>query len=98
MKTNDIKKGTRILLRNGWEAVLIDNKKGTIRDAEVYGDFTECGSIYAHDILARMPTKTENEESLIPVNNFITYNGKLWIRDIELTPAQIKCQEMVNCF
>jgi hypothetical protein len=53
MFTNDLKKGTRILLRIGWEADLIDNKKGTIRVARVYGIEDECGSIYAHDIVAR---------------------------------------------
>ena len=51
VKTNDIKKGTRIKLANGWEAVMYDNKKGTIRMAEVFGTYTEIGSIYAHDIV-----------------------------------------------
>lgn len=50
MKTNDMKKGTRIVLRNGWEATLEDNRKGTIRMATVEGNYTETGSIYAHDI------------------------------------------------
>jgi hypothetical protein len=48
--TNDLKKGTQILLSNGWGAILYDNKKGNIRLAEVDGDFKEIGSIYAHDI------------------------------------------------
>ena len=52
MKTNDLKKGARILLRNGWEADVWDNKKGNTRVCNVYGDFTEPGSIYAHDIVA----------------------------------------------
>ena len=89
MKTNELKKGTRILLRNGWEADLIDNKKGTIRDATVYGDFTESGSIYAHDILARKPMDAEPVE-LLPK---ILFNGTVWIKDIELTPAQVQCRE-----
>lgn len=50
MFTNDLKKGTRILLRNGWYATLEDNKKGNIRMATVEGIYTEMGSIYAHDI------------------------------------------------
>jgi len=50
-KTNDLKKGTRIKLRNGWEADLVDNRKGNIRDAKVYGTFTEIGSIYSHDMV-----------------------------------------------
>jgi hypothetical protein len=89
MKTNDLKKGTRILLRNGWEAVLVDNLKGTIRYAEVFGDYTETGSIYAHDIIARKPLDAE------PVSDLpkILYNGTVWIKDIEYTPAQIQCRE-----
>lgn len=51
MKTNDLKKGIRVLLRNGWEATMMDNLRGNTRMAEVYGLFTECGSVYAHDIM-----------------------------------------------
>jgi len=51
MLTNDIKKGTRIQLRNGWYATMADNKRGNIRMAEVEGIVTEIGSIYAHDII-----------------------------------------------
>lgn len=50
MKTNDIKKGMRVVLRNGWEATIEDNKRGNIRMATVEGFYTEMGSIYAHDI------------------------------------------------
>lgn len=52
MKTNDIKKGVRIKLRNGWEADMADNMKGNTRMAKVYGTYTEIGSVYAHDILS----------------------------------------------
>lgn len=52
MKTNDLKKGTRILLDNGWKATIEDNKRGNIRMATVEGIFTEIGSVYAHDIVA----------------------------------------------
>ena len=50
--TNEIKKGDRILQANGWFGTMYDNKKGTIRMAEVEGLFTEIGSVYAHDIIA----------------------------------------------
>lgn len=50
MKTNDIKKGMRIQLKNGWFATMADNRKGNIRYAEVEGFFTELGSIYSADI------------------------------------------------
>jgi hypothetical protein len=48
--TNELKKGTRVKLRNGWLATLEDSKKGNIRLATVEGVYTEMGSIYAHDI------------------------------------------------
>jgi len=52
MKTNELKKGTEVKLRNGWKAELMDNMKGNTRIAKVYGTFTECGSIYSHDIIS----------------------------------------------
>lgn len=55
MKTNDLKKGTEIRLRNGFRAELQDNKKGNIRFAMVYGAeagfYDELGSVYSHDIV-----------------------------------------------
>ena len=51
MKTNELKKGDRVRLRNGWYATLADNKKGNIRCATVEGYETETGDIYAHDIV-----------------------------------------------
>jgi len=50
IKTNDLKKGTPITLRNGWAAIIMDNLKGVTRLAEVDGLYKEIGSIYAHDI------------------------------------------------
>jgi len=54
MTTNELKKGVRVLLRNGWEATLADNRKGNTRLATVYGYFTEMGSVYSHDIVSYM--------------------------------------------
>lgn len=51
VRANDLKKGSRVLLRNGWEADLIDNGRGNTRTAKVYGDYTEIGSVYTKDIL-----------------------------------------------
>lgn len=58
IKTNDLKKGTRVKLSNGWFATLADNKRGNIRLAEVEGFYTEIGSVYAHDITLAL---VENE-------------------------------------
>jgi len=52
MKTNDLKKGTRIRLANGWYATLTDNGKGNIREAEVEGFVKEIGTVYSHDIVS----------------------------------------------
>jgi len=57
MKTNDLKKGNRVQLRNGWFATMEDNKRGNTRMATVEGFYTEMGSVYAHDIgWAVLPT------------------------------------------
>jgi hypothetical protein len=54
--TNDLKKGDRVMLRCGWEAVIADNMKGNTRMATVYGFCTEMGSVYSHDIMYKMNT------------------------------------------
>lgn len=58
MKTNDLRKGDYVELRNGWKARIEDNKKGNTRMATVYGDFTEMSSIYAHDIVYLIDSDT----------------------------------------
>ena len=49
--TNDLKKGVRIQLANGWFGTIADNAKGPTRMATVEGYETETGSVYAHDIV-----------------------------------------------
>jgi hypothetical protein len=51
IQTNDLKKGARVQLDNGWYATIQDNRKGDVRVATVEGLHTETGSIYAHDIV-----------------------------------------------
>ena len=58
MKTNDIKKGARILLHNGWYGTMFDNARGNRRMVEVEGYVTEIGSVYSHDI-ARVSVNNE---------------------------------------
>lgn len=50
VKTNDLKKGVRILLRNGWYATIVDNARGNTRMADVEGFCREIGSVYSWDI------------------------------------------------
>lgn len=50
MLTNDIKKGAKLILTNGWRAEMMDNQKGNIRLANVHGLVTEMGSIYVWNI------------------------------------------------
>ena len=51
MFTNELKKGEKIQLRNGWNATIEDNLKGNTRLCTVYGFCTEMGSVYSHDIV-----------------------------------------------
>ena len=54
MLTNELRSGDYIRLANGWTATLMDNKRGQTRLAEVNGLVVECGSVYSHDIVARL--------------------------------------------
>lgn len=51
MKTNEIKKGMRVKLNNGWFGTMADNMRGNTRMVTVEGIYTETGSVYAHDIV-----------------------------------------------
>ncbi len=55
MLTNDLKKGARVKLRNGWMATVMDNARGNTRMCEVEGLYTETGSVYSHDIAMYYP-------------------------------------------
>tara|TARA_Y100000310_G_C19961571_1_gene481432 strand:- start:24 stop:284 length:261 start_codon:yes stop_codon:yes gene_type:complete len=61
MKTNDLKKGDRVLLNNGWYATIADNKKGNTRLAEVEGFCKETGSVYSHDIGFYIPSASHRQ-------------------------------------
>jgi hypothetical protein len=50
MVTNKLKKGARVILKNGWCAEIEDNLKGNTRLATVHGLYTEMGSVYSHDM------------------------------------------------
>ena len=81
MKTNELKKGARVQLRNGWFATIADNMRGNTRLAEVEGIVTETGSVYSHDIVWFIPPK---------VNGFMGPAVK-----VEHTPAQLKLKKQL---
>jgi len=50
MKVNELKKGSKVILKNGWNATIMDNAKGQTRMCLVEGFYTELGSVYSTDI------------------------------------------------
>lgn len=76
MKTNDLKKGTAIILRNGWRAELLDNRKGNTRLAMVYGIVQEAGSVYAHDIARAFVDGNWQDVTLTPAQ--IKFRDSAW--------------------
>ncbi len=80
--TNELKKGARVRLANGWYATMADNCRGTIRLADVEGLYREIGSVYSHDIVLAQ-VLSEGRESLD------------WI-GVEHTPAQMKLRATVG--
>jgi len=80
MKTNELKKGTEVVLRNGWTARIEDNARGNTRIATVRGFETEMGSIYSHDIVqATLPDGTtvaiEHTPAQIKLRKLVQQSG-----------------------
>ena len=48
--SNDIKEGDVFVQTNGWIGEMVDNMRGNTRVANIYGAFTEAGSIYVWNI------------------------------------------------
>ena len=82
MKTNDLKKGDRVRLANGWYATIADNMKGNTRMADVEGLYHEIGSVYSHDIVEVRRVNTDLRGDAHWVN-------------IEHTPAQLNLRKLV---
>lgn len=58
---DDVRKGVRVRLLNGWFATVLDNKVNShTRLCEVEGIVTEMGSVYSVDIVQALD-KTVNE-------------------------------------
>ena len=63
MKTNEVKKGMVVQLRNGWYGIMADNMRGNTRMVDVDGLYRETGSVYSHDIVRVWPNKGFTLES-----------------------------------
>jgi hypothetical protein len=98
VKTNDIKKGALVELRNGWQARIEDNRKGNIRMATVYGFETEMGSIYAHDIaVALVPYDIDPDTGDLTLNRETQHGVRNYVRvAVNLTPAQLKLKKTLE--
>ena len=75
---DDLKKGTPIKLRNGWRAVIKDNRKGSIRNCTVYGDYTETGSVYSHDIVGYVANGKWHKVKITPLQQKVRKMTKLF--------------------
>ncbi len=83
MLANDMKKGMRVRLRNGWYGTVADNAKGNIRMVTVEGYHTETGSVYTHDI------------ALVSRKDGATDDTSTW-ESVTMSPAQIKNAETIR--
>lgn len=107
MNTNDLKKGDVVRLRNGWYAVIADNKKGNIRMATVSGVYTETGSVYSHDIMRKLDFHADLDQP----TSLAAGVGREFVEDvdgikpglylvtkIEHTEAQLKLKRNTEAF
>jgi hypothetical protein len=95
MLSNDLKKGDRVVLHNGWKATIEDNLKGNIRMATVEGFVAEIGSIYAWDIKGKVETYDEPKPG---VEYLVDFQSGNILDTIELTAKQSKAKAAVNAW
>lgn len=95
MKTNDLKKGDRVRLRNGWFATVEDNRRGVRRMLTVEGFYTEMGDVYSHDIeYYILPEGTDP----VPGVEYALLMGEGFGLPLEHTDAQLKLKAQVETF
>jgi hypothetical protein len=80
MKTNDLKKGTEIILEDDTRGTMNDNKKGNIRQMNLDNIFggRNLGDQYTWKIVAYVDAEGQAHGN------------------IEYTPSQLKCRDAVN--
>ncbi len=72
MLTTELKKGDFVILKNGWRAQLLENSSNTsLPLCQVWGDYTEAGSVFSHEMLA----------TIEPVNQSGASDGPRVVRD-----------------
>ena len=105
MKTNDLKKGDWIILRElNWRGEMWDNMRGNTRVVDVYGWEHEAGSVYSHDILHKIVSLTGKTLPIDILKNVnittdeIMKNNELELEAIEHTDKQKKLREMICTF
>jgi len=82
MKTKDIKKGTKVQLRNGFKAVTMECARKSTTCCEVDGYVKECGSVYTSDIVGywdaenNYHTDIEYSDSQIKTKKYV--NSMKW--------------------
>jgi hypothetical protein len=94
MKTNEIKKGMVVKLRNGWYGIMADNMRGNTRMVDVDGFEREIGSVYSHDITGVRTNDTRQLGASL-VNLRLT---ELLFEPVEHTPAQINLKKQVDIY
>jgi hypothetical protein len=101
MKTAELKVGDWVIRRNGWPAQVLE--ESSEQDdlcicCMVHGWYTEGGSIYCHDIVAKIVplTDTTNGQPWCPIKEG-DMADEHWVVDeyIEHTPEQVELREEV---
>ncbi len=93
MKTNEIKKGMVVKLKNGWFGIMADNMRGNTRMVDVDGAYREIGSVYSHDIVKALKTNIELGSNIMDAIVSQYANNWEWI---EYTDNQNRLKKQVK--
>ena len=96
MKTNEIKKGMVVKLRNGWYGIMADNMKGNTRMVDVDGLYREMGSVYSHDIILVWPNFKLKQREVIDFEEHEIYEPSF--TRLEHTKPQLDLKLQVDRF
>jgi len=94
MKTNDIKKGMVVKLKNGWFGVMADNMRGNTRMVDVDGLYREIGSVYSHDIVKAWKTNVDLGSDIMEAISATQEASYKW-EWVEYTKGQLRLKAQV---